>query len=70
MRCWNMHPLHLLVIACIFGALVVLAVTMILASPALIPATGNPAAGNVKYTLDAPLPGPHNYTGIDFASLS
>ena len=70
MRCWNMRPLHLLVIAGIFGALVVLAVAMILASPALIPAPGNPAAGNVKHAPAAPLPGPHNYTGIDLATLS
>jgi len=48
MRCWNMRPLHLFVIAGIFGALVVLAVAMILASPALIPEPGNPSAGNVK----------------------
>ena len=70
MRCWNMRPLHLFVIAGIFGALVVLAVAMILASPALIPEPGNPSAGNVKYAPDAPPPGPHNYTGIDFATLS
>ena len=69
MRVWNMRPLHLLVIASIFGVLVVLAVAMILASPALIPAPGSPAAGDVKYALDAPLPGPHYYTGIDFDTL-
>jgi Flp pilus assembly protein CpaB len=38
-----MRPLHLLVIASVFGALVVLAVAMILASPALIPAPGQPS---------------------------
>ncbi len=43
MRCWNMHPLHLLVIASVFGPLVVLAVAMILANPALIPAPGQPS---------------------------
>jgi len=69
MRVWNMRPLHLLVIASIFGVLVVLAVAMILASPALIPAPGSPAEGDVKYALDAPLPGPHYYTGIDFDTL-
>jgi hypothetical protein len=64
-----MHPLHLLVIASVFGPLVVLAVAMILANPALIPAPGSPAAGDVKYARDAPLPGPYFYTGIDFDTL-
>jgi hypothetical protein len=65
-----MRPLHLLVIAGIFGALVVLAVAMILASPALIFTPGSPAAGDVKQVPDAPPPGPHYYAGIDYATLS
>jgi len=71
MKYWNMRPCHLLVIASVFGALVVMAVATILASPALIPAPGrSPAIGDVKYAPDAPLPGPHYYTGIDFDTLS
>jgi alpha/beta superfamily hydrolase len=52
-----MRPLRLLVIASIFGALVVMVVAMMLASPALIPAPGSPAAGDVKYAHNAPCPG-------------
>ncbi|MDP2796751.1 MAG: hypothetical protein Q8N94_04480 [Methanoregula sp.] len=64
-----MRPLHLLVIASIFGIIVVLAVAMILAGPALIPIPASPLSGDVKYALDTQLPGPHYYTGIDFDTL-
>ncbi|MHB8162931.1 MAG: C39 family peptidase [Methanoregula sp.] len=64
-----MRPLHLLVIASIFGILVLLAAVLILTSPALVPAPASPLAGEVKYSLDAPLPGPRYYTGIDFDTL-
>jgi len=64
-----MRPLHLLVIAGIFGLLVILAAVLILTSPALVPVPASPLAGEVKYALDAPLPGPQYYTGIDFDTL-
>ena len=64
-----MRPLHLLVIASIFGLLVILAAVLILTSPALVPAPASPPAGEVKYALDASLPGPRYYTGIDFDTL-
>jgi hypothetical protein len=64
-----MRPLHLLVIASIFGIIVVLAVAMILASPALLPPSSSPPAGEVKYAPDTQTPGPHYYTGIDFDTL-
>jgi hypothetical protein len=65
-----MRPLHLIVIVCIFGAVIVLAAAMILTSPLMVPApaTGNPAGG-VKYGTDAPLPEPRYYSGIDFNAL-
>jgi hypothetical protein len=64
-----MRPLHLLVIASIFGVMAVLAVAMILSSPALIPKTASPPSNDVKYARDTQLPGPHYYTGIDFDTL-
>ncbi len=64
-----MRPLHLLAIASIFGLLVLLAAVLILTSPALVPAPAGPLSGEVKYALDAPLPGPRYYTGIDFDTL-
>ena len=62
-----MRSFYLLIIVAIFGAVVVLAAAIILTSPALVPAagTGTPG-GSVKYALDAPLPPPQYYTGIDF----
>jgi hypothetical protein len=65
-----MRPLRLLVIASIFGAIVLLALAMILMSPALIPGPSTPSEGDVKYARDTPvLPGPDYYTGIDFDTL-
>ena len=65
-----MRPLHLLVIASIFGIIVVLAVAMILTGPVLIPApAASSLTGDVKYARDTQLPGPHYYTGIDFDTL-
>jgi hypothetical protein len=65
-----MRALYLLVIAAIFGIVVILAAAIIFSSPALVMAggTGIPA-GSVKYALDAPLPPPKYYTGIDFDTL-
>ncbi len=65
-----MRPIHLLVIASIFGIIVVLAAAMILTGPALIPApAASSLTGDVKYARDTQLPGPHYYTGIDFDTL-
>jgi hypothetical protein len=65
-----MRPLHRLVIASIFGIIIVLAVAMILTGPALIPAPAvSSLTGDVKYARDTQLPGPHYYTGIDFDTL-
>ena len=64
-----MRPLHLLAIASIFGLLVILAAVLILTSPALVPAPASLPAGEVKYALDASLPAPRYYTGIDFDTL-
>jgi hypothetical protein len=64
-----MRLLHLLVIASIFGIIVVLSAAVILTSPALIPTPASPSLREVKYTLDTQLPGPHYYTGIDFDTL-
>ena len=65
-----MRPLHLLMLASIFGLIVLLAVVMILTGPALIPTpAASPLTGDVKYTRDTLLPGPHYYTGIDFDML-
>ena len=65
-----MRPIHLLVIASIFGIIVVLAAAMILTGPALIPApSASSLTGDVKYARDIELPGPHYYTGIDFDTL-
>ena len=65
-----MRALYLLVIAAIFGLVIILAAAIIFTSPALVMAggTGIPA-GSVKYALDAPLPPPTYYTGIDFDTL-
>jgi predicted double-glycine peptidase len=65
-----MRPLHLIAIACIFGAVIVLAAFILLTSPFLVsvPAPGA-VAGSVKYGSGAPLPEPRYYTGIDFDSL-
>ena len=64
-----MRPLHLLVIASIFGIIVILAGAMILTGPALIPTPASSLSGDVKYARDTQLPGPHYYTGIDFDTL-
>lgn len=65
-----MRSFYLLIIVAIFGAMVVLAAAIILSSPALIPgATAGVPSGSVKYALDAPLPPPQYYTGIDFDTL-
>jgi hypothetical protein len=66
-----MRSFYLLIIVAIFGAIAVFAAAIILTSPALIPAAaqGTPENG-VKYALDAPLPPPRYYTGIDFESLN
>lgn len=42
---------------------------MILTGPALIHIPASPLSGDVKYTRDTQLPGPHYYTGIDFDTL-
>ena len=65
-----MRAFYLLIIVAIFGAIVVLAAAIILTSPVLVSdaGTGTPG-GSVNYMLDAPLPPPQYYTGIDFFSL-
>jgi len=65
-----MRSFWLLVIVAIFGAIVIFAAAILFTSPALVPAVvaGAPA-GSVNYALDAPLPPPQYYTGIDFNSL-
>lgn len=69
MRNWNMRPLHLFIIASIFGVIAVLAAAIILLSPALISAPVSTTPGDVKYATDAPMPPPQYYTGIDFDTL-
>jgi hypothetical protein len=64
-----MRSLYLLVIACIFGAVIVLAAAIILTSPALVPASVKSPAGSVQYVPDTQLPPPQYYTGIDFDTL-
>jgi hypothetical protein len=64
-----MRSFYLLVIVAIFGLLVVLAAAIILTSPALVPAGTGVRGSTVNYALDAPLPPPQYYTGIDFESL-
>jgi hypothetical protein len=65
-----MRALYLLVIATIFGLIIVLAAAIIFNSPALVMARGpGSPAGSVKYALDAPLPPPQYYTGIDAGTL-
>jgi hypothetical protein len=65
-----MRSFYLLIIVAIFGAVVVLAAAIVLSSPAFIPgATASAPSGSVKYALDAPLPPPQYYTGIDFSTL-
>lgn len=65
-----MRPFYLLIIVAIFGAIVVLAAAIILTSPALVRVAAPGAQENgVKYALDAPLPPPQYYTGIDFFTL-
>jgi len=65
-----MRHLQFLVMASIFGIIVVLAVAMILTGPALIPApSASHLTSDVKYARDNQLPGPHYYTGIDFDTL-
>jgi hypothetical protein len=64
-----MRPLALLVIACIFGILIVLAAAMVLTSPVLLPAAVKSPVGTIQYNPDAPLPEPRYYTGIDFNTL-
>jgi hypothetical protein len=64
-----MRSFSLLIIVALFGIMVVLAAALILTSPALLPAgTGTPG-GSVKYLLDAPLPPPQYYTGIDVSTI-
>jgi hypothetical protein len=65
-----MRALYLLVIVCLFGAIVVFAAAIVLTSPALVPAAApGVQESGVKYALDAPLPPPRYYTGIDFSTL-
>jgi len=65
-----MRSFYLLIIVAIFGAVVVLAAAIVLSSPALIPdAPASTSSDRVRYALDAPLPPPQYYTGIDFSTL-
>jgi hypothetical protein len=64
-----MRSFYLLIIVAIFGAVAVLAAAIILTSPALMPAGPGTPGSSVKYLLDAPLPVPRYYTGIDFSIL-
>lgn len=64
-----MRPLYFIVIACIFGAVIVLAAAIILTSPVLVPTGTGAAAGGARYGPDMPLSEPRYYTGIDFDSL-
>jgi len=65
-----MRTLHLIVIASIFGAVIVFVALIIFTSPLLVPAPGvETGSGSVKYGPVTPLPGPRYYTGIDFDSL-
>lgn len=65
-----MRAFYLLIIVAIFGVMVILAAAIVLSSPALIPDTGSSSpSGSVQYALDAPLPPPQYYTGIDFSTL-
>ena len=64
-----MRPFYLLVIACIFGAIIVLASAMILTSPVLLPDSVKVPSRTVQYGLDTSLPEPRYYTGIDFGTL-
>jgi hypothetical protein len=54
-----MRSLYLLIIIAIFGAIVIFAAAIILASPALIPeARAGTPGSHVGYAPDGPLPGP------------
>jgi hypothetical protein len=65
-----MRSFYRLIVVTIFGAIAVLAAAIILTSPALVPDAGtDTSSGSVKYALDAPLPPPQYYTGIDFFAL-
>jgi hypothetical protein len=64
-----MRPLYLIIIACIFGAIIVLAAAIVLTSPVLVPDSVKSPAGTVQYGTDAPLPEPRYYTGIHFDTL-
>lgn len=65
-----MRPLYSFVIIGLFGVVVILAAAIVFTSPALVPADGTGTPGSrVKYALDAPMPPPQYYTGIDFDTL-
>jgi len=65
-----MRPWFLVVIAAIFGAVVVMAAAIVLTNPALMTAaTRTGSADHVQYGPGTPLPEPRYYTGIDFDTL-
>ena len=65
-----MRPLYLLIIAAIFGAILILSAAIVLTSPVLTAAAMQAAPpGTVQYGPDAPLPPPRYTTGIDFDYL-
>jgi hypothetical protein len=64
-----MRPLSYPVIACIVGAIIIIALAIMLTSPVLVPAAAPASSGGIQYGLYPPLPPPRYYTGIDYTTL-